>query len=65
MCNYEEFYFSCGHSVVKMKSYCHFAHNDPNHQCFSVKVLKAVWSQGALCAECYESTSSASTLRAH
>ncbi|TQN66051.1 hypothetical protein CSHISOI_09425 [Colletotrichum shisoi] len=40
MCEFEEFLFACNHSVVKKKSYCHFARNDPIHQCFGVKVLK-------------------------
>ncbi|GJC99509.1 hypothetical protein ColKHC_08335 [Colletotrichum higginsianum] len=52
MCEFEEFLFSCRHSVVKKKSYCHFARNDPNHQCFSVKVLKNTWFQGVPCDNC-------------
>ncbi|KAI1273779.1 hypothetical protein F5Y07DRAFT_402054 [Xylaria sp. FL0933] len=53
MCDYEEFLFVCGHSVTRLKSHCHFARNDPNHQCFSVKVLKCSWyQQSTLCENC-------------
>ncbi|KAI0425952.1 hypothetical protein F5Y09DRAFT_346176 [Xylaria sp. FL1042] len=41
MCDFEEFVFICNHSVTRLKSHCHFARNDPNHQCFSVKVLRS------------------------
>ncbi|OHE93849.1 hypothetical protein CORC01_10870 [Colletotrichum orchidophilum] len=46
MCDYEELFFPCEHSASRKKSYCHFARNDPMHQCFSVKILKKVWPQG-------------------
>lgn len=52
MCDYEEFMFTCGHSITKMKSECHFRRNDPGKQCFGVKVLKATWFQGVPCASC-------------
>ncbi|KAK1973272.1 hypothetical protein LZ30DRAFT_34607 [Colletotrichum cereale] len=52
MCDFEEFFFLCSHSVVKKKSYCHFARNDPNHQCFGVQVLKKTWRQARLCDKC-------------
>ncbi|KAL2758640.1 hypothetical protein ACRALDRAFT_207778 [Sodiomyces alcalophilus JCM 7366] len=32
MCDWEEFLFTCSHSTVRLKAYCHFARNDPNHQ---------------------------------
>ncbi|ORY59454.1 uncharacterized protein BCR38DRAFT_57419 [Pseudomassariella vexata] len=53
MCDWEEFRFECNHSVVKLKSYCHFARNDPNHQCLGVKVLRKSWKQDfQLCDDC-------------
>ncbi|KAK7923198.1 hypothetical protein PG985_007269 [Apiospora marii] len=53
MCDYEEFLFDCEHSVVRLKSYCHFARNDPNHECLGVKVLRNSWRQhGQLCDGC-------------
>ncbi|RYP93012.1 hypothetical protein DL770_000886 [Monosporascus sp. CRB-9-2] len=56
MCDWEEFLFVCNHSVLRLKSYCHFARNDPNHQCLSVKVLRDSWYQdGMLCDSCVAS----------
>ncbi|TRX88058.1 hypothetical protein FHL15_011060 [Xylaria flabelliformis] len=53
MCDFEEFVFECQHSVIKLKSRCHFARNDPNHQCFGVKMLRESWRQdGQLCDNC-------------
>jgi hypothetical protein len=52
MCDYEEFLFDCGHSQQRLKSYCHFARNDPNHQCFGVKKLRDVWEQQTVCDAC-------------
>ncbi|KAJ0163540.1 hypothetical protein CTA2_2823 [Colletotrichum tanaceti] len=52
MCEFEEFLFTCQHSAVRKKTYCHFARNDPNHQCFGVKVLKKTWLQGKPCDDC-------------
>ena len=52
MCDYQEFLFICSHSVVKLKSHCHFARNDPNHQCFGVQVLKKVWDVPEICDKC-------------
>jgi len=52
MCDYEEFLFDCGHSHQRLKSYCHFARNDPNHQCFGVKKLRDVWEQQTVCDDC-------------
>ncbi|KAK3945927.1 hypothetical protein QBC46DRAFT_336095 [Diplogelasinospora grovesii] len=54
MCDYEEFIFTCTHSTVRLKSYCHFARNDPNHQCFGVKKLRNVWDQDFECERCME-----------
>ncbi|KAH8912009.1 hypothetical protein BR93DRAFT_963221 [Coniochaeta sp. PMI_546] len=52
MCDMEEFLFTCGHNTFRLKSYCHFARNDPNHQCFGVKVLRATWRQTNQCELC-------------
>ncbi|GKT50358.1 uncharacterized protein ColSpa_10539 [Colletotrichum spaethianum] len=52
MCDWEEFLFTCNHSIVRLKSYCHFARNDPNHQCFGVKVLRNSWQQSVPCNNC-------------
>jgi hypothetical protein len=52
MCDLEEFLFSCGHNTFRLKSYCHFARNDPNHQCFGVKQLRDSWTQVYECESC-------------
>ncbi len=52
MCDYEEFHFNCGHDIIRLQSYCHFARNDPNHQCFGVKRLRNIWEQGRDCDNC-------------
>ena len=52
MCDWEEFLFTCNHSALRIKSYCHFARNDPFHQCFGVKVLRHSWQQSGACDEC-------------
>ncbi|KAJ9165306.1 hypothetical protein NKR19_g497 [Coniochaeta hoffmannii] len=52
MCDLEEFLFSCGHNTFRLKAYCHFARNDPNHQCFGVKQLRDSWAQGYECESC-------------
>ncbi|OTA96366.1 hypothetical protein M434DRAFT_116627 [Hypoxylon sp. CO27-5] len=55
MCDYDEFRFECNHSVCRLKSYCHFARNDPNHVCLGVKKLRDSWLQaGQLCEKCVE-----------
>ncbi|KAI0896759.1 hypothetical protein F4806DRAFT_440213 [Annulohypoxylon nitens] len=55
MCDYDEFLFECKHSVCRLKSYCHFARNDPNHICLGVKKLRDSWLQtGQLCEKCIE-----------
>ena len=58
MCDWEEFIFSCDHSIVKLKSYCHSARNDPNHLCFGVKVLRNSWRQGIPCEPCFHAWNS-------
>lgn len=52
MCDWEEFLFSCNHSVLRLKSYCHSARNDPVHRCDRVKVLRSSWLQGVPCEHC-------------
>lgn len=52
MCDWEEFIFGCSCSYTKRKNYCHFARNDPNHQCFGVQVLKKVWDVPEICDKC-------------
>jgi hypothetical protein len=55
MCDFEEFLFECGHGIIRLKSYCHFTRNDPNHECYSVKVLRCCWKQvGDLCDACIQ-----------
>ncbi|KAK3684881.1 hypothetical protein B0T22DRAFT_464371 [Podospora appendiculata] len=54
MCDFEEFVFTCSHSIIRLKSYCHFARNDPHHQCFGVKKLRNVWDQTTECEKCRE-----------
>ncbi|KIH94434.1 hypothetical protein SPBR_06300 [Sporothrix brasiliensis 5110] len=52
MCEYEEFLFNCGCSQTRLKSYCHLARNDLNHQCFGVAKLRNVWDQQVDCNSC-------------
>ncbi|KAI5926990.1 hypothetical protein F4810DRAFT_706948 [Camillea tinctor] len=47
MCDWEEFRFVCNHSTLRLKSYCHYARNDPNHNCYGVKMLRDSWLQEA------------------
>jgi hypothetical protein len=54
MCDHETFRFTCGHSLTQLLSYCHFARNDPYHQCFGVKVIKKQWSKPFPCQMCRE-----------
>ena len=55
MCDWEEFLFTCSHSTVRLKSYCHFARNSNNHACASVKVLRKCWQQDVPCENCAHS----------
>lgn len=52
MCDWEEFLFTCNHSAVRLKSYCHFARNNQDHSCPSVKVLRKSWQQTVPCEHC-------------
>lgn len=58
MCDWEEFIFGCSCTYTKRKNYCHFARNDPNHQCFGVQVLKKVWDVTEACDKCSSSRAS-------
>ncbi|KAA8893549.1 hypothetical protein FN846DRAFT_787803 [Sphaerosporella brunnea] len=43
MCGFEKTtYTLCGHSFRRLVTYCHFARNDPFHQCFGVQTTKRV-----------------------
>lgn len=54
MCDYDEFIFDCGHSVCRLKCYCHKARNHPFHECHFVKKLRSCWDQGRECDDCAE-----------
>jgi hypothetical protein len=34
MCQYESVKFNCGHKTLRLIKHCHFARNDPMHNCF-------------------------------
>lgn len=44
MCNYERVCYGCGHEGYRLIAHCHFARNDPFHQCFGVKSIKRTWN---------------------
>ncbi|KAG9959816.1 hypothetical protein KCU61_g7163, partial [Aureobasidium melanogenum] len=44
MCQYENIHYGCGHTVRRLIKHCHFARNDPNHQCFGAWSVKREWS---------------------
>ena len=53
MCQYESIHFSCGHVGRRLIKHCHFARNDPNHQCFGAWSIKREWTQPREnCAAC-------------
>ncbi|KAJ4306185.1 hypothetical protein N0V88_000981 [Collariella sp. IMI 366227] len=54
MCDFDEFIFTCGHSVFRLKCYCHFARNHPLHHCHRVKKLRSCWDQDRPCDPCIE-----------
>jgi hypothetical protein len=46
MCAYDLIYHvPCGHTERRLKKYCHFARNDPGHQCFGAWTIKDRWEQ--------------------
>ncbi|KAL1837969.1 hypothetical protein VTJ49DRAFT_3177 [Mycothermus thermophilus] len=59
MCDYEEFAFTCGHSTIRLKCYCHRARNHPNHYCTFVKKLRDIWEQDGPCDACAAAAASA------
>ncbi|KAK6337424.1 hypothetical protein TWF730_002824 [Orbilia blumenaviensis] len=55
MCRYEKLHFpTCGHFYNRIVKYCHFARNDPFHQCFGVQTQdrERVVETGARCPSC-------------
>lgn len=54
MCDFEEFIFTCGHSVFRLKCHCHYARNQPDHHCRRVKKLRNCWDQDRECDACLE-----------
>lgn len=50
---YEVIHFHCGHAGRRLIKHCHFARNDPNHQCFGAWSIKREWiSANQLCQAC-------------
>jgi len=45
MCSYEKVTYRCGHEKRRLIKYCHFARNDPGHQCFGAWSDKRAWKQ--------------------
>ncbi|KAL2017637.1 hypothetical protein VTK56DRAFT_1905 [Thermocarpiscus australiensis] len=54
MCDFEEFIFTCGHAFIRLKNYCHYARNHPQHHCRRVKKLRNCWLQPDECERCQE-----------
>lgn len=53
MCQFEVIHFSCGHSSRRLIKHCHFARNDPRHQCFGAWSVKREWtSRHEHCQSC-------------
>lgn len=53
MCQYEELTFRCGHKVLRVCKYCHFARNDPLHQCMgSWSIKRRTTIPGEDCPTC-------------
>ncbi|KAF2473569.1 uncharacterized protein BDR25DRAFT_165268, partial [Lindgomyces ingoldianus] len=43
----------CGHEEKRVTSHCHFARNDPLHQCFGVWTMKREWwVRERMCKDC-------------
>jgi hypothetical protein len=50
---FEVIHFSCRHSGRRLIKHCHFARNDPNHQCFGAWSVKREWiSANQICHAC-------------
>ncbi|RMZ35454.1 hypothetical protein D0859_00401 [Hortaea werneckii] len=55
MCQYEVIHFHCGHAGRRLIKHCHFARNDPNHQCFGAWSIKREWiSANQSCQTCVQ-----------
>ncbi|CAI6228322.1 unnamed protein product [Periconia digitata] len=54
MCLYERIHFPlCRHTETRLVQYCHFARNDPGHQCFGAwRYLKDYEQTESACDEC-------------
>jgi hypothetical protein len=57
MCYYEKITFvTCGHQEKRLTQYCHFARNDPGHQCFGAWRWSREWEQfDTKCGRCTQS----------
>ncbi|KAF1919947.1 hypothetical protein BDU57DRAFT_441629 [Ampelomyces quisqualis] len=56
MCFYERITFTvCGHDEKRLIRHCHFARNDPGHQCFGAWRYDREWTQGgSKCSSCVQ-----------
>ncbi|XP_014562619.1 hypothetical protein COCVIDRAFT_32580 [Bipolaris victoriae FI3] len=53
MCFYNKITFLCKHIEYRVAVHCHFARNDPGHQCFGAWNVKREWSEPQeLCKDC-------------
>ena len=52
MCDFKLITYTCGHYEHRLASHCHFARNDPNHQCFGVSTCKKTYPQVIKCYRC-------------
>ncbi|OTA38245.1 hypothetical protein BTJ68_01557 [Hortaea werneckii EXF-2000] len=53
--HYEVIHFHCGHAGRRLIKHCHFARNDPNHQCFGAWSIKREWiSANQSCQTCVQ-----------
>ncbi|KAF2129334.1 hypothetical protein P153DRAFT_17835 [Dothidotthia symphoricarpi CBS 119687] len=64
MCYYERVVFvACGHEDKRLVQHCHFARNDPNHQCFGAWNYRRQWVEHE--TECDSCTRQRRQLKAH
>ncbi|KAF2140022.1 uncharacterized protein K452DRAFT_231284 [Aplosporella prunicola CBS 121167] len=52
MCDWEKIHMACGHAITRRVKYCHFARNDPRHQCFGVQRIVREWRMNTPCPRC-------------
>ncbi|EMD95807.1 hypothetical protein COCC4DRAFT_88721, partial [Bipolaris maydis ATCC 48331] len=53
MCSYNKITFFCKHFEYRVAKHCHFARNDPGHQCFGAWSVKREWDEPQeLCKDC-------------